>query len=71
MKAGSSPPLVVGVFQDQSAEYINSIVEEVGIDLVQVRGGLVAQDLKVHTQEQQTNNTHNTHASAKMTTASC
>ena len=27
---GSGPPLVVGVFQDQSVDYINSIVEEVG-----------------------------------------
>lgn len=29
-------PLVVGVFQDQSSEYINEIVESVGLDIVQL-----------------------------------
>jgi anthranilate synthase/indole-3-glycerol phosphate synthase/phosphoribosylanthranilate isomerase len=31
-------PLYVGVFQDQSADYINEIVEQVGLDLVQLHG---------------------------------
>jgi len=35
---GYKRPLVVGVFADQSAEEINNIVEETGIDLVQLSG---------------------------------
>lgn len=31
-------PLVVGVFQDQPAAYINSIAQQVGLDLVQLHG---------------------------------
>jgi|TARA_B110000263_G_scaffold15694_1_gene12703 anthranilate synthase/indole-3-glycerol phosphate synthase/phosphoribosylanthranilate isomerase len=35
---GYKRPLAVGVFADQSAEEINNIVEETGIDLVQLSG---------------------------------
>ena len=35
---GYKRPLVVGVFADQSAEEINNIAEETGIDLVQLSG---------------------------------
>lgn len=31
-------PVVVGVFQNQSLEYINSIIKDVGIDLIQLHG---------------------------------
>ncbi|EQC39100.1 hypothetical protein SDRG_03308 [Saprolegnia diclina VS20] len=36
--ASARTPLVVGVFQNQSAEAINAIVAEVGLDLVQLHG---------------------------------
>jgi len=37
-KVTTRKPLVVGVFQDQSIEYINSMVDGVGLDLVQLHG---------------------------------
>ncbi|KDO35703.1 hypothetical protein SPRG_00497 [Saprolegnia parasitica CBS 223.65] len=36
--ASARTPLVVGVFQNQSAEAINAVVAEVGLDLVQLHG---------------------------------
>ena len=37
-KVSQKSPLVVGVFQDQTPEEINDIVEFTGIDLVQLHG---------------------------------
>ncbi|CAK4081322.1 unnamed protein product [Aphanomyces euteiches] len=36
--ASARTPLVVGVFQNQSADYINAMVDQVGLDLVQLHG---------------------------------